>query len=337
MLGQIRNRFFKWYESCRIPEGTYGGLRACLFPPDFVLSWLAKRSYPLYRVWDGWASATRVAFPARARPDDHSPECFSPGPAILGELRAAGAVKVSDAFPPSFIADARDYVLRRFHQAVARAEPVPGETVRWIEGDGTSVEVSRSSGHYRFHFPNDPARKRRLPAVIREFMRLPKTHRLIEKYYRMAVRPCDPYTIGEVMVPAPKVTQWHIDCLRQGVKAMLYLSDVGPGQAPFRYLAGSHVPGAEVHHQIYRMGRSGLDESSYDDKTNALYDQRATVFTAPANTLVLFDNRGIHAGSLCTEGIRVTLVNGFRPACSTRINPRFLPDLPPEGRNGRAG
>jgi hypothetical protein len=49
--------------------------------------------------------------------------------------------------------------------------------------------------------------------------------------------------------------------------------------------------------------------------------------TAPANTVIAFDTRGVHAGSHLTEGLRVTLATGYRPAAGTRINPRHFPDL----------
>ena len=113
---------------------------------------------------------------------------------------------------------------------------------------------------------------------------------------------------------------------------MLYLEDVTVGKAPFRYLLGTHHPNPRTRRQWYYVARSGLEETYYDAATNAVFDMRAKVFTAPANTFLLFDNRGQHAGSLCREGRRVVLVNGFRPATGTRLNPRFLPDLPARRR-----
>lgn len=141
----------------------------------------------------------------------------------------------------------------------------------------------------------------------------------------MGVTPCRPGCHAEVAIPAGKVGQWHIDCLRPSVKAMIYLNDIGEEQAPFRYLKGTHIPDAEIHRQIHRISRSGLDEAYFDAETNALYDAKAEVYARPANTLLLFETRGRHAGSLCADGMRVAMVNGFRPATSLRVSPRFFP------------
>ncbi|CAN5172126.1 hypothetical protein BH20ACI1_BH20ACI1_20270 [soil metagenome] len=79
---------------------------------------------------------------------------------------------------------------------------------------------------------------------------------------------------------------------------------------------------------IYRVGRNGLGEAYFDDEINAENDRIGTSVVAPENSLVIFDNQGIHAGSVCSEGIRIALVNSFRPVSSKRINPRLLPNLP---------
>src|SRR5207302_482260 len=146
-------------------------------------------------------------------------------------------------------------------------------------------------------------------------------HRIIEEYYATAVHPNRPYAMAEILIPAEEVQQWHIDCLRKGVKAFLYVTDVTEAQGPLRFIRGSHLPDAELDRQIYRVGRCGLGPSYYDDQTNARLDVIGESITAPANTLMLFDNRAKHAGSLCRDGMRIALVNGFRPTSSIRINP----------------
>jgi hypothetical protein len=205
---------------------------------------------------------------------------------------------------------------------------MPGERIGWIDSDGIQVEISRSTGHYRFYFPEESFQRQQLPRVMREYHHLPITHRIVQNYYGMTASPSRPYTMAEVLVPGRYLQPWHIDCLRPGVKAMLYLNDVTAAQAPFRYIVGSHRPTSAIHRQIYWVGRSGLQEAYYDEAENQVLDSLATVFTAPANTLLLFDNRGQHAGSICREGMRIVLVNGFRPASGVRVNPRFFPDCP---------
>jgi hypothetical protein len=333
-IRQFTARFTKWYTSCEIPPEIYSGMRSLLFPPDFLLSWLAKRAYPMYRLWNYWSDATKIAFSYQYQPTDSTPECFSADKSKVSRLQSDGVLKLPNAFPAAWIAEAREYVLERFESAATKVKTMsydPKKTLSWIEDDGVFVECIQSQGRYRFQFPNSAVTESILPPFVSDFMRLPVVHGLVEAYFGMAVTSRRPYCMAEVVLSGgEEVEEWHLDCLRLGVKAMLYLNDVGNAQAPFRYLVGSHIPDAEMHHQLYRIARSGLDESRFDDQTNASYDERAEIFTGHANSLILFDNRGKHAGSLCTNGMRIALINGFRPATSLRINPRFFPNLPPD-------
>ena len=332
MLRQLNNRFSRWYDSCDFPSGTYDGARKLLMPPDFFFSMLAKRSYSLYRLWDIWADATKVLFPVRAHEKDGSPELFEFNSRYVDDLRSTGVTEIPDAFPQDWIEEARDYIMGRFRAALEKLEKMSNESeeeIRWYDEDGVFVYCSPRQGRYRFGFPTDPVGREKLPRPIQEFMRLPVAHQIIEEYYGMSVTPCRPGCMAEVMLPGNDVEQWHIDCFRKGVKAFLYLTEVTAAQAPFRYLTGTHVPDSEAHRHIYSVGRTGTSEAYYDESTNRRYDEEAQVFTRPANTLLLFDNRGRHAGSACTEGMRVVLVNGFRPATSTRINPMLIPHLSP--------
>ena len=329
VVGRIANRAAKWYATCEVPPGIYSGPRALLFPPDFVLSFLATRSYPLYRMWNRWADVTRVAYPKTQLGEAVSAEQFQFDQQIVDTLRADGVATIPNALPAELLDDAREWILQRFEGLPERAERMDGDVVRWTDDDGVTTFLSKSKGRYRFIFPKDPDLLRGLPPLITELTRLPVTHRMVEAHYGMAVEGGHPYVMAEVAIPSEKIETWHIDCLRSGVKAFLYLNDVTEAQGPLRVLPGSHVAEGEFDRQIYRVGRSGLCEAYYDDETNARMDREGRMMVGPANTMTLFNTRGRHAGYYVREGMRIALVNGFRPASSVRINPRFFPNLPP--------
>lgn len=116
------------------------------------------------------------------------------------------------------------------------------------------------------------------------------------------------------------VDDWHTDTWLFRFKAMLYLSEVGPDNAPLRYLAGSHtgqnwrwskfvsayaahsVPGARLSHGLRaRAAAAQAHKSTFDPLT----------CVGPAGTVILFDTRGVHGGTTLREGERLLLNHTF--------------------------
>jgi hypothetical protein len=127
---------------------------------------------------------------------------------------------------------------------------------------------------------------------------------------------------------------FHRDASGGDIKAILYLSDVGPQNGPFCYAVGSHrVRSSTLENWVEetndQSGFSGTDSRSrrlFAALPNAL--QRKCAFgndmesgtqivqrllgsqwsiEAPQGYLVLFDTKGIHRGGMVREGERVVL------------------------------
>lgn len=138
---------------------------------------------------------------------------------------------------------------------------------------------------------------------------------------------------------------WHFDDWITRFKAFLYLTDVGPGNAPFTYLKGSHKPGAwrlhkELEYHHYNMTRAhGFYFPWEVDHLRERFGFEEAVFTAPAGTLILTDTKGIHRGTTLREGSRIMLANYFD--VKQRTAPTAVPAMrlagPEASRAVRAG
>ncbi|MBM3459154.1 MAG: hypothetical protein FJX77_11555, partial [Armatimonadetes bacterium] len=204
--------------------------------------------------------------------------------APLEALRREGYAVLHPAFPEPWLQETRSYIEELYRSARARAESCGDESMEWREENGILVTLDRwrTFGRFRFLMPEDPEHRSRLPKPIQEYMRLPVARRIIESYYGCAVTPCRPYTMAEVLTPCPRVEEWHVDCLRPGVKAFLYLSDCAIEQGPLRYIPGTHLPDEQMHHRLYRVGRSGLTEAYFAEATNREFDQKGLSLTGKA-------------------------------------------------------
>ncbi len=343
MVGKVLDRFGKWYASCEVPPYVYAGPRAALMPPDLVLSWLAKRSYGAYRMWDWWANATGGTLASTRTPiREDTAETYRFDERYVEEIRKNGVAPISNAFPKQWIDEVHGYIMELHQKAKQGLERRRGEKgpwtddqVTWLDESGIRFDCYLEHERYRFYFPTQLEQTRNLPKWVGEYLRLPEARSIFQAYYGQGVVWGNPYLMGEVLCPGRRLENWHFDCARKGMKAFLYVNDVGEKQGPLRVLHGTQHADERMRFQRFRVCRSGLKEAYYDDRTNAEYDQRGTSVVAPAGTLLLFDTTTVHAGSLCSEGMRVTLINGFRPANSMRINPRVLPNLPPVPTGGR--
>ncbi len=128
----------------------------------------------------------------------------------------------------------------------------------------------------------------------------------VESYQRMGELRPDPKRVSIADHP-------HIDDWKMRFKSFLYLTDVGPGQAPFTYFLGSHRDAPwrrTVEARYYRTGSNGGYLNGRERQfVPQLYGEK--IFTAPAGTLILADLRGLHRGTPLVSGKRITLVNYF--------------------------
>jgi len=107
---------------------------------------------------------------------------------------------------------------------------------------------------------------------------------------------------------------WHRDAFHFQYKAMIYLTDVGPENGPFQFLADSHHPLTIFADMLRgRLDAPPLTRLSEAQIARLLgRDQaRLTTFSAAAGTLILFDSSAIHRGSPIGQGVRYALTNYY--------------------------
>ena len=110
---------------------------------------------------------------------------------------------------------------------------------------------------------------------------------------------------------------YHFDNWRPILKAFLYLDDVGPDQAPFVYLAGSHKSGSwrrRHEREFDGYGPTGPFGHFFPQEMRALrenHDWEEIVCTGKAGTLILADFRGLHRGTPLRSGHRILLNQTF--------------------------
>jgi hypothetical protein len=306
----------------RVERGLYRGRRVALLPPDALLSILAKRSYPLFRAWQRYASMTERYFDGRGRPDPSRYDA-----ALLDHLRDHGYAVAPGEYAPAAIRSARDWVLDRAERARARAGD--RRDISEHEENGVVAEVMPLDGRVRLHFSPGALAIGDVPEVIRQFADAPRCRALTAAYFATGAEDMiasAPYYVAEVVTPNERLETWHIDCLRPTIKCFLLLDDVGEAQAPLRYVDRSHVVDEERLRLFFEIARGGLGAAYFDAETAASHDRVARHLTAPAGSLLAFDSRGIHAGSFCKSGARVTLANGYRPPQARRLTPRLFRD-----------
>ena len=323
MWDRIRGAF-----SSRVSAGTYRGLRSALIPIDWTLSLLAKRSYLAYRLWHRYGELTDPIF------DGPPSEAAGVAADWLARLRDDGFLVTPAPFSAAEVATTRDWLLRLCEHAQAEArrrdpEGRANEQLAWNEGD-VRIEVMRDDGRYRFHFTPATLERSDVPPLLREFALAPEIRALCRAYFEASeLADYLPYYMAEVMLPAPRLESWHIDCMRPTIKTYLFLDDVGEEQAPLRYIRGTHRIDPLKHRQFFRIATSGLGSAYAEPAECERFDREAATVTCPAGTLVVFDNRGEHAGSQCRSGHRILLAMGYRPLAATRVNPRFFRDPDP--------
>lgn len=139
--------------------------------------------------------------------------------------------------------------------------------------------------------------------------------------------------------PLPNTAYLHRDASGGDLKAIIYLSDVGPEQGPFGYVLGSHrlslsrtedhiceandsngMAGTEIGaRQLFASlpaglrlkGAFGNDLLDQAPASKALLQSLWSI-TASAGSIVLFDTKGVHRGGMVANGERrvITCVLG---------------------------
>jgi len=117
---------------------------------------------------------------------------------------------------------------------------------------------------------------------------------------------------------------FHIDEWRSLISAFLFLTDVGPQQAPMIYLKGSHKQSVWrlekekeffMYYERLQNGQYGTEESPYCGcylptearRLRERYGFDELVCTGKAGTLLIFDNLGLHRASILRESYRLIL------------------------------
>ena len=123
---------------------------------------------------------------------------------------------------------------------------------------------------------------------------------------------------GSVDAPPDPQIQLHADTFHPSMKAWLFLTDVGEGDRPLTYVAGSHLLSAE---RLAWEHRKSIDVTADGDRLSQRGSFRIspeelaglnlpapTRFAVPANTLVVIDTCGFHArASSDRQTVRVEL------------------------------
>lgn len=124
---------------------------------------------------------------------------------------------------------------------------------------------------------------------------------------------------------------WHRDSFLVQFKALLYLSDVRPGEGPFELLRGSEKLPRLVLDIL--QARLGLAQNRLqDEQVRRLLRQRPDrlrTFIAPAGTLLLVNTSAIHRGQPLVRGTRYALTNYFvqRRRAGSALDAHFAPVL----------
>ena len=114
--------------------------------------------------------------------------------------------------------------------------------------------------------------------------------------------------------------RWHHDLEGRRLKAMVLLTDVGSGDQPMTYVAGSH----RRRHSIHRY---------HDNRLRLGYAERYTrhveprLLTGVAGDVIFFDSNGLHRGTRRPTGaVRDVLVIEYAAPGSPLMGGRPVPD-----------
>jgi hypothetical protein len=231
---------------------------------------------------------------------------------IVAAMRRDGCVHWPGLFAdPGFLAEARDTLSEAF--AIWKAEFAKVEDNRedlWYGSKGWGLRRGdfQRYGRMRVNFFN--LEQAVVPPLIRRVMDDPRLAEVAVRYYGAGVK-CR-YVLAENLHPSEEGDTWHFDSIGDQFKVMILLSDVGPENGPMRYKLGSHQkPPPEIELFYHQTFRRGLD---YGYPSLCLAEKVAgeiKIATGRAGDCFLFDTIGLHAGSRCQMGTRLSLVVAF--------------------------
>jgi hypothetical protein len=158
----------------------------------------------------------------------------------------------------------------------------------------------------------------RAAPMIREFHADPALTELAEAYLKTPV--VNITTLAAKMVARPGSRGsgggWHRDSMyEKQFKAILYLSNAGPDNGPFQFVAGSHGKWSvcrtlPLGHPANLKRFTDADVTAWCARTGNPID----TLTGAAGDLILVDTRGIHRGKPIAAGARYALTNYYFPA-----------------------
>ena len=142
----------------------------------------------------------------------------------------------------------------------------------------------------------------------------------------------------------PPTSYFHIDGSIANVKAIMYLTDVGEENGPFRYVRGSHLPLGIWENAIrYGNDKARLDwcdiehrklfaslprmlqkKSEFGNDMQKGFDELLAkeyhFLSERDGNLILFDPGGMHRGGMVESGKRIILQMNFMPASKHAAN-----------------
>lgn len=260
------------------------------------------------------------------------PELSSLGLRIVSDLKANGVAfaKMSDFFDEAFfdvIKNCFDAYLQEFNRQ--------NFNIKSSHGKASYLDTIHKSHTF---IPNDP---------VSSYLSAPAFADIAAHYLQMV-----PRFVGSSFWHTRIITdnqdriysqQWHRDYNdRSLVKIFLYVTDVGPKEGYFEYLAGSHSRGDRALGQIFdRIGSDGYRAYPQTEKiekfikkiptvdlnaltnrqktgSSAIWHRQPTVIRciAPKATLIFADTFGLHRGGYVEAGYRDMIMTTY----STNFN-----------------
>ena len=103
---------------------------------------------------------------------------------------------------------------------------------------------------------------------------------------------------------------WHRDTRRPGIKAMVYLDDVGPRNGPFAMLLGYDEQRLEHSHDPLSKRTTRFNASAIEGEVRL--GAAVHPIHAAAGALIIFEISSVHRGMPCEGGERAVLTNYYR-------------------------
>jgi len=243
---------------------------------------------------------------------------------VFGVCRNLWYAKYRPAAPSSSdVSEAVDelrqngFLVRPGHIGTSQAEAMAQE----LEVPMNAIREGRYDGEYPFYRLNEDGVYRLLKCdeaapLTRAFFEDDFVHQVarsivshdVDSYQRMAELRPDVAVLSGADTP-------HFDDWRHRLKAFLYLTDVGPENAPLLFYRGSHKVGhwrKSKEYEYFKNGKRGTYGHFSPGEMGVLVDEMGfepVSCVGPAGTLIIADTRGVHSGTVLKTGRRMMLSN----------------------------